>query len=247
MFVLNQSIAENLNEFWSEFSSNPIFERYESHNLLALKAQIKMTGIHFVWGNVTKDSILAIKEFFQEIPITWFLNADQMEEGELLEQAGFEKSYITPEMSINLDQIEIMPVAPEISIQQVTTLPLLKTWAKVAAQEFGLPIKGILEFVTPTLNSKNQHIYLAFWDGKPAGTAITYLASRSAGLYFLSVDHTLRKKGIGTALTQTCLLTAQDRELAQAVLYASDIAYPLYQKMGFQVINQQIEFSYSKS
>lgn len=62
-----------------------------------------------------------------------------------------------------------------------------------------------------------------------------------ASFYGLAVVPAARRKGIGAAITLTPLLAARDAGYHHAVLFSTDEAVPLYERLGFRDCGVRID------
>ncbi len=239
-------IIQNLTDFWQDVSKNSTFEIYQSSQVLALKSPTKMSGVHFVWGTITSKTISEVKNFFGDCPFGWIVPSLQPHEEKQLKKSGFSEPYYFPEMCLELQNFYIPTFTSPIQIQQInkTDPELLESWIQIAAEGFGLAPDEVQNFISSTLSLQRQCIYIAFWNNRPAATALMYLGNETAGLYFLTVSLPFRKKGLGRAITYACLKNAQEAGLTKAVLYSSQMAISLYGSIGFRILGEYCECTF---
>ena len=75
--------------------------------------------------------------------------------------------------------------------------------------------------------------FVAEWDGRPAGTAVTCTFGPVAWVAMVLVDRSLRKLGIGTQLMNHALAWLDRRAVPSVRLDATPLGRPIYQKLGF--------------
>ncbi len=242
-------LIQNFSEFWLDISKQPGFEIYQSQGILALKAPVKMPGAHFVFGPITPQSIKAVKTFFDDYPFGWLSQFMQPHEEKWLEKEGFSKPILFPEMSLDLQTITSTSWSSVIKIHKIdkNNLNLFEQWVEVASQTFEIPKNIIQEFTKATLNIPRQQLYLAVYNDQPVGTASVYFGRKAAGLYHLSVAKPFRRKGVGRAITYTCLEHIRQVGHTKTVLFPSEMAFPLYTSIGFRIIHQHTLYQYCKS
>ena len=85
--------------------------------------------------------------------------------------------------------------------------------------------------------------YIAFFNGEPAATSLLYLGEGEASLWAIGTRPDFRRQGLGTAVTRACLQEAKKNGYDWAVLSASEMGRPMYEKIGFQF--QQVIHDYS--
>src|ERR1043166_5775791 len=83
------------------------------------------------------------------------------------------------------------------------------------------------------LDMQPDGAFVAEWNGKPAGTALTTRFGPVAWISMVLVDEAQRNQGIGTALVKHAL-EMLDRDRIPAVrLDATTLGQHLYEKLGF--------------
>jgi len=108
----------------------------------------------------------------------------------------------------------------------------VKSYYAKTAQQF---IKGV----------NNIQLYVYYLEGSPVGTVEVFPSDKhTIGLYGLATRHDMRGRGIGTAMMTFVLNTAKKNQYSQAILQASEDGLGLYQKLGFEIVNNYYEFRY---
>ena len=70
------------------------------------------------------------------------------------------------------------------------------------------------------------------------------MAASVAGIYQVTCLPEARGRGIGTAVTLAALLEARRRGYTIAILQASELGYPVYQRLGFRDYGRLNEYRY---
>ena len=73
-------------------------------------------------------------------------------------------------------------------------------------------------------------------DGRIAGTAILYDSEEYAGIYEIAVPKQYRRNGIASALVRHLLKMIESRGSRGAILQASPMGKPVYEKIGFRQV-----------
>lgn len=73
-------------------------------------------------------------------------------------------------------------------------------------------------------------------DDKPVACGLLVRTDDVAGVYTIGVVDEFRRQGIGEAMTWAVLHAGYERGCRVGVLQSSDMAYTLYEKMGFETV-----------
>lgn len=77
---------------------------------------------------------------------------------------------------------------------------------------------------------------MAWSEGVAAGVCTVFLGERGAGVFDMGVPERLRNRGIGGALMSYACGFARKRGAKSAVLIATNLGYPMYEKVGFREV-----------
>jgi predicted N-acetyltransferase YhbS len=89
-----------------------------------------------------------------------------------------------------------------------------------------------LEFVT---RHAETHPFVAEADGEIVGTGVLSVNGRVGWIGTIFVEPAWRRRGVGMALTQATIDTAESAGCRTLLLVATDAGRPLYEKIGFEV------------
>lgn len=223
-------------------AAHPGWEILEDDQILALKAPARIPLINIVWGEPSLKNIHKAKAFYSSKHFSWMLTQQQQDINLL--NSGFKGPDPTPEMIINLDNYHPEKYNPAIKVIEVKTKQELYQWAQVAAETFELNAHDLIEFFKPFIDIIGETPYLAFYNNEPAATSLVFCSEETASIYAMSALAKYRRKGLGTAVVQACLDLAQKKHMKYAVLYASSIGKFLYEKIGFQTMQDLNEYYY---
>lgn len=70
-------------------------------------------------------------------------------------------------------------------------------------------------------------------DGEPAGCGTAYVLGDTVGLYNIATVERFRGRGVGYAVTAALLDHGRERGCTQAVLHATEMGRPVYERLGF--------------
>lgn len=79
-----------------------------------------------------------------------------------------------------------------------------------------------------------MYLYIGYFQGIPAAVGMALNRGDIATLHWIGTLPEYRKKGLGTAITIKALHDLQDAGCSHALLLASALGKPLYERMGFK-------------
>jgi GNAT superfamily N-acetyltransferase len=118
---------------------------------------------------------------------------------------------------------------------------LIGIWTEVLMKGYGVPdnFRGaIQDMFTKVSHDKGSRAYLAYFQGKPAGSCLFYSFDDVGTIYTVATAPEYRKKGVATALVNKAI--ADSLDIGGKMLYllagrGSD-AEKLYVKLGFEAV-----------
>lgn len=158
--------------------------------------------------------------------------------------AGAPKLGLTNDGLLPCFAIEPRPVpeAPaELSIGRVTPA----NWSdvlSVVARGFGIPAQAVESLYSQRmLEVPSLRAFIGSVAGQPMATSISIRTGDTVGVYSVTTLAEYRGRGYGTAMTWHLLADA-DPGWRVAVLQASEMGRPVYERMGFQMVREFAEF-----
>jgi GNAT superfamily N-acetyltransferase len=110
------------------------------------------------------------------------------------------------------------------------------------AEGFGMPRQMVDALYAPAvLDQPGVRAYVGYVDERPVAVAASYRTRSTIGIYNVATVEEARGHGYGTAATWQLLRDA-DPGWEVAILQASDMGRPVYERMGFQLVREFIEF-----
>jgi ribosomal protein S18 acetylase RimI-like enzyme len=114
-----------------------------------------------------------------------------------------------------------------------------KIWEDISFAGFEMPQetrKQYNKFVASfDLSEKSpQKLFLAHWMGQPVATALLFLQSNAAGIYFVTTHAAYRDKGIALALILALMKFAKTSDYKYCVLQSSKEGLNVYLHAGFK-------------
>lgn len=177
-----------------------------------------------------------------DVPGTWHVGPSMrpLDIGERLLVAGFALGGSEPGMAVDLHAlIEDLPAPNGLEIVTVTDQATLTTWRDTLAQGFGQGEReaGWVAEVYSRIgfgdDAPFRH-FIARLDGEPVGTSTVYFGAGVAGVYFVMTVPSVRRRGVGAAVTLAALRDARARGHRIGVLGSSPAGHSVYRRLGFR-------------
>jgi ribosomal protein S18 acetylase RimI-like enzyme len=171
--------------------------------------------------------------------LTWWAEPDMQPEnlGDHLKAHGLIFSPGPPGMAIDLDALtDDSPLPSGLTIETVNDEDTLQHWVAVMFNVFEVPDPtdvGVKLYASLGFDAPLRH-YLGYVDGKPVATSQLFLGAGVAGVYCVTTLPEARGRGVGAALTFAGLRDARAMGYRVAILQATPMGAPVYQRMGFQ-------------
>lgn len=180
-------------------------------------------------------AIQATAEFFQERGHPWFWTVGPTTRpvnlrAALLE-AGFAHAFDTPQMARTLRDFEVPTLD---GIVEVRGPAQAETWLMTMTEAFGMPPEAAVPFRGMRDAPGPTRSFLALDGDVPVATGMVYYGSGVAGIYCVATIERARGKGFGSRVTQACLAAAVEDGSRVAILQASTMGRPVYEKLGFR-------------
>lgn len=176
--------------------------------------------------------IETVREFFaaRETPFTLRFR-DSPESDAACRSAGFTPAGLSPLMNAAVD--DIAPPST-IDVRRVDA----QTWddhVRAIAVGFGMPVELASRLFGPSLAESEEYAaFNAYIDGEVASTAALIVSDSVAGVYNVATPEAFRRRGLGEATTRAAVAEGARRGCVMSTLQASDMGYPIYERMGFR-------------
>ncbi len=177
--------------------------------------------------------------------LAWWFSQNTPDLFARLEAHGFKFDYAAPGMAIEIDTISLhMPDG--FTIVEAHDEKTLEDWVAAlysAYEEYQMPMRAarVWEEATLALGANTPwRLYVGYWQGKPVATNMIFNGGGVSGLFCVGTIPEARGKGFGAAITLKPLLDAQAEGYRYGVLFAAEMAIPMYRKVGFREVGIQI-------
>ena len=122
-----------------------------------------------------------------------------------------------------------------------------QTWddhLSTIAKGFGIPIELLTGLISSGLLDSDEYAgFTAYVDGKPASTATLFVSDEVAGVYNVATPEPYRRRGLGEATTSAAVAEGARRGCTLTTLQASEMGYPIYERMGFETVVHWLSFT----
>lgn len=161
----------------------------------------------------------------------------------ILKEEGLVKADEATGMAAELSSLDWETNSPgDLVVERVTSFWKLSSWMDVFCEIFELPLVA-REFLAAVMyhaglgaDSPFSH-YLLSIDGSPVACSTTFRLGTVAGLYNVGTLPSARGKGIGTISSLAPLKVAERSGCVTAVLHATEMGLPVYQRLGFEKLS----------
>jgi GNAT superfamily N-acetyltransferase len=193
------------------------------------------------------ETIAWFKE--RRAPFFFWWAGDDTEPGDLGERLAahgfsvFEKD--APAMVAEIDTLNWdNPRPEELRLAPVADERQLIQWKQTFIEAFGIPEFAGQAWVDATqavgIGQTPWHLLLGTLNSEPVCCGLLYCGAGVAGLLGLGTLPAFRRKGIGSAMQLARLQIARELGYRYAVLFASEMGYSPYLKLGFKDTGRRV-------
>ena len=245
---LVEALEENQFAFLRGFGRAPGGELDEGPEAVRAVSGVPSPGLNVVFRtrfapDEADARIAATLAPFRErgLPFSWLVSPSTApaDTGERLRAHGLRHGADVPWMTAELAALrEGRPAPSGLTIVEVTDDDTLAQFDRAHARGFGAPEEiaraytAIYAALDPGPDRPLRH-YAGLLYGEPVASASLLLAAGVAGVYGVATAPEARRRGIGNAMTLTCLRTARDLGYRVGTLQASALGLHVYQRVGF--------------
>lgn len=246
--TLTDAIRHNLYEFFHFFQRAPQTEWVEDTRWLRWRTPV----LHPWFNGVLARQLpaegdepwvaetVAYFRSYDQPSFTWWLQPHLPPDSwdRYLRPQGLRPDANTPGLAIELAALreEAAPLA-DFCIVPVEDQATLQTWTRTLVQGYELPQTwehDLFHFMAGLGLDFPMRNYLGYLGDQPVATANGFYAAGVVGVQFIATLPAARRKGIGARLTLAPLLEARQRGYRAGILQASEMGYPVYERLGFQ-------------
>lgn len=157
---------------------------------------------------------------------------------DLAGEHGFRKINRTNPGMVLESLAEIPPQDSDVDIIEVTDSTGLEDFITVFSAVFDVP--G--EYLRPDPSNANateddaRTAFVGYLDDRPVATGSLFRSETVAGVFAIAVVEAARGRGIGEAMTLEMLRAGREAGCRIGVLQSTEMAIPLYEKLGFETV-----------
>lgn len=131
----------------------------------------------------------------------------------------------------------------------ISLSPVTEELVAVMASGFGFPdfVVEPLRLALADFGPDVLFHVVARVDGEAVSTGSVFVTGRTAGVYNIATVESARRQGLGYAVTATLMNLAQRRGCTEAVLMASEMGRPTYERLGFVEVCQTPQYMWVPS
>lgn len=188
----------------------------------------------------------------RRLPFCWNIGpmAQPPDLAERLQARGPARSNSMPGMAIDLSGK--LPSGAPIEgfvIERVRDAAAFDRWARAYHDGFDLPpgfvdaLGGVYALIGFDDNVPFRH-YVGLLNGSPVACSTMFFDGSLADLWHIATLPDARRRGIGAAMTIAPLHDARDLGYRTAMLYASEMGEPLYQRLGFRELLRLYQYGW---
>ena len=152
--------------------------------------------------------------------------------------AGMTLIHERPCMAIHTSQVSYS-LPDNFKITLVKDEQDIEAWVSVQSQTNGGFEEAVFQTYTQAIantlaNSSNQRAFIGWENDSPVASSLLILEAGVAGIYQVATIEQVRGKGYGRAMTGYPLTMASHAGYEVGILMATEMGFPLYEKMGFE-------------
>lgn len=240
---MSQDIAQDINdnlrigiEELTEYVSGGQTREFGSIIAASSGLPIPILNRVFVFETPAAEKLKAAVRWMNDLEVPYWVTAVETIVGTVEDMAadlGLVKANTQPGMAMK--SLDTVPQAMSpATITEINTAEELDDFSRVSSAVFEMPEDVAKQVDRTALEVDTVHSFLGRVDGKPAACGTLIRTGEVAGVYTIGVREPFRRQGIGKAMSCEVIRTGRDLGCDAAVLQSSEMAYPLYEQLGFE-------------
>ena len=202
---------------------------------------------HVMFNSILRSNLnraeaeLIVSRFeLYEMPWGWFVSSTSADHTpSMLDDLGFVRSFEMPNMARDLRANPVEKEESGLRIERVGNPQGFHTFLDIVLATFKETsgLGASLSKAQNGLGYSDQHSiqnFVGYEGDTPVCTATSFVNEGVVGIYAVATTEQFRGKGYGGAITTHCMSWGQTRGARLAVLQASKMGLPVYQRLGFE-------------
>jgi len=133
--------------------------------------------------------------------------------------------------------------APGHEIRRVTDGPGVRDHILTAAAGFEMPVEWVEAIMSEAVAARPEAtVYVGYTDGEPVSTGLGIRTGRTIGIYNIATLEAARRRGYGAAMTMRIVDDGAADGCDVAILQASDMGRPIYERLGFRTVVEYVGY-----
>ncbi len=205
-------------------------------------------GARFRPGSETERAAALVDGYIARgLPFLWWATPSTMtpEIDAVLRSRGIEPS---PEPGMHVELTR--DVDPRLGTGvDISPSPVTGELVEVMASGFGFPAFVVepLRLALADFGPEVLFHVVARVDGAAVSAGSAFVTGRTVGIYNIATIESARRRGLGHAVTATLMNLARGRGCSEAVLMASEMGRPTYERLGFVEVCQTPQYVWTPS
>lgn len=248
---LLEALEANMVEFWKGYGLPTGRRLDERAELVSVMTGIPEPLFNAVFrARLAPEAVaMAVEEICLDaaewnVPLFWWLTPSTTppDLGDTLLKRGFVHAGTVPGMAVDLARLDNHATLPrDLTIKVVEDNATLGVWAEIAAVGTGFApaAAAMVKTVEQDIGlqpANGLRRYVGYLGGVPVAASGLVLHAGVAGIFAVATLPHARGQGIGGAMTRIPLLDALAEGYAVGTLQASEMGYPVYQRLGFETV-----------
>jgi N-acetylglutamate synthase len=135
------------------------------------------------------------------------------------------------------------PVPAGLEIRRVTDDAGVADHVTAAAEGFGMPAEWLAGIMARVLDEPRARVYVGYADALPVTAGLGMVTGRTIGVYNIATVPAARRRGYGAGMTMRIVDDAVAEGCDVAILQASDMGKPTYERLGFRTVVEYVGYT----
>ena len=192
----------------------------------------------FIFNSPSHDELTTAVSWLrrQDTPFWVTMTASVVEAmGEFSAEFDLAHSHEDPVMALPT-LTEVPSRNSSVTILSVTDSATFNEFITVFTSVFDRSVDVAVRAFRASVSDENTHLFVGRLEGKAVACGVMLKLDNVAGVYSIGVLEEFRRQRIGRRMTEEALVAGRDAGCQLGVLQSSEMAYGLYERMGFEQV-----------